>query len=60
MMAPICILIPGDRRIMKRAWPSLGPAAEDAPVLARPMVDYALAGLEAAGRKARSNRGLPE
>src|SRR5271170_2742882 len=54
MMAPICILILGDRRIMKRALPSLGLAAEDAPVLARHMVDYALAGLEAAGRKAKS------
>lgn len=56
MMAPICILILGDRRIMKRALPSLGLAAEDAPVLARHMVDYALAGLEAAGRKAKSKQ----
>jgi AcrR family transcriptional regulator len=55
LMAPICILILGDRRIMKRALPSLGLDAEDAPALARHMVDYALAGLEAAGRNARKH-----
>jgi AcrR family transcriptional regulator len=54
LMAPICILILGDRRIMKRALPSLGLAAEDASALARHMVDYALAGLQAAARKAKA------
>lgn len=54
LMAPICILILGDRRIMKRALPSLGLAAADAPALARHMVDYALAGLQAAARKAKA------
>jgi AcrR family transcriptional regulator len=53
VMAPICILIVGDRRMMKRALPSFGLGAEDAPALARHMVDYALAGLEATARKAR-------
>jgi AcrR family transcriptional regulator len=54
MMAPICILILGDRRIMKRAFPSLGLEADDASALAQHMVDYALAGLEAAARKTRN------
>jgi hypothetical protein len=35
LMAPICILILGDRRMMKHALPSLGLAAEDAIALAR-------------------------
>jgi TetR/AcrR family transcriptional regulator, regulator of cefoperazone and chloramphenicol sensitivity len=53
LMAPICILILGDRRIMKRALPSLGLTAEDAPALARHMTDYAMAGLRSSARKAR-------
>jgi TetR/AcrR family transcriptional regulator, regulator of cefoperazone and chloramphenicol sensitivity len=53
LMAPICILILGDRRIMKRALPSLGLTAEDAPALARHMADYAMAGLRASAQKAR-------
>src|SRR5277367_4061960 len=53
VMAPICILIVGDRRMMKRALPSFGLGAEDAPALAHHMVDYALAGLEATARDAR-------
>lgn len=53
LMAPICILILGDRRIMKRALPSLGLTAEDAPALARHMADYAMAGLRSSARKAR-------
>jgi AcrR family transcriptional regulator len=53
VMAPICVLILGDRRMMKRALPSFGLGTEDAPALARHMVDYALAGLEATARGAR-------
>jgi TetR/AcrR family transcriptional regulator, regulator of cefoperazone and chloramphenicol sensitivity len=53
LIAPICVLILGDRRILKRAFPSFGLAAEDAPALVRHMVDYALAGLEAAARGVR-------
>jgi TetR/AcrR family transcriptional regulator, regulator of cefoperazone and chloramphenicol sensitivity len=53
LMAPICILILGDRRIMKRALPSLGLTADDAPALARHMADYAMAGLRSSARKAR-------
>jgi AcrR family transcriptional regulator len=52
LIAPICILILGDRRILKRAFPSFGLGAEDAPALARHMVDYAIAGLDAAARVA--------
>ena len=53
VMAPICILIVGDRRMIKRAFPSFGLRADDASALARHMVDYAIAGLEATARKAR-------
>jgi AcrR family transcriptional regulator len=53
LMAPICILIVGDRRMMKRALPNLGLGADDAPALARHMVDYALAGLEAIAQAVR-------
>jgi TetR/AcrR family transcriptional regulator, regulator of cefoperazone and chloramphenicol sensitivity len=53
VMAPICILIIGDRRMMKRAFPSFGLGEADAPALAQHMVDFALAGLEAVARKAR-------
>src|SRR5271155_253587 len=53
LMAPICILIIGDRRMMRRAFPDFGLGAEDAPALARHMVDYALAGLEAIARVSR-------
>src|SRR5271170_2398183 len=58
LMAPICILILGDRRIMKRALPALGLTADDAPTLARHMVDYALAGLKAAARKAKAPHSI--
>src|SRR5271154_4429381 len=53
VMAPICLLILGDRRMIKRGFPNFGLGAEDAPALAHHMVDYALAGLEATARDAR-------
>jgi AcrR family transcriptional regulator len=56
LMAPICILIVGDRRMMKRALPSFGLGADDASALARHMVDYALAGLEAIARRVRKGK----
>jgi TetR/AcrR family transcriptional regulator, regulator of cefoperazone and chloramphenicol sensitivity len=59
LMAPICILIVGDRRMIKRALPNFGLGSEDAPALARHMVDYALAGLEATARKARKGNPIP-
>ena len=54
LMAPICVLILGDRRIMNRALPGLGLTADDAPILARHLADYALAGLKAAARTAKA------
>ncbi len=53
LMAPIRILIIGDRRVIKRAFPSLGLGANDAPALAQHMVGFALAGLEAVARKSK-------
>jgi TetR/AcrR family transcriptional regulator, regulator of cefoperazone and chloramphenicol sensitivity len=47
LMAPICILIVGDRRMIKCALPNFGLGSEDAPALAQHLVDYALAGLDA-------------
>jgi len=58
LMAPICVLILGDRRIMNRALPGLGLTADDAPALARHMADYALAGLKAAARKAKAAQSI--
>ena len=59
LMAPICILIVGDRRMIKRALPSFSLGADDAPALGLHMVDYALAGLEAIARKARKGNRIP-
>lgn len=53
LMAPLCMLVLADRRIMKRALPSLGLGPDDAPALAQHLVQYAMAGLEAIGRQAR-------
>jgi AcrR family transcriptional regulator len=53
LMAPLCLLVLADRRILKRALPSLGLGPDDAPALAQHTVQYALAGLEAIGRQAR-------
>jgi AcrR family transcriptional regulator len=53
LMAPICMLILADRRMLKRALPSFGLGPNDAAALARHMVQYALAGLEAVAREAR-------
>jgi AcrR family transcriptional regulator len=53
IMAPFCMLVLSDRRRMKKALPSLGLEPEDAPDLARHMVRFALAGLEALRHEAR-------
>jgi AcrR family transcriptional regulator len=50
LMAPICTLILADRRILRRALPGLGLAAEDSAALARRLARYALAGLAASAR----------
>lgn len=55
LMAPICMLVLGDRRMLKRALPSLGLSAEDAPALAQHLSRYAVAGLEAVARAARKS-----
>ena len=56
LMAPICVLILGDRRIMNRALPGLGLTADDGPTLASHLADYALAGLKAVARKAKAGK----
>jgi hypothetical protein len=53
IMAPICMLILADRRHLTRALPAFGLKPNDAPALARHMLQYALAGLEAVAREAR-------
>lgn len=53
VMAPFCMLILSDRRRIKRALPSVGLGADDAPEMARHLVQFAIAGLEAIGRDAR-------
>jgi AcrR family transcriptional regulator len=53
LMAPLCLLVLGDRRMLKRALPSLGLGADDAGDLAHHLVQFALAGLDAVGRQAR-------
>jgi AcrR family transcriptional regulator len=53
LMAPFCMLVLADRRSMKRTLPSLGLDPEDAPDLARHLVQFAVAGLEAVKREAQ-------
>jgi AcrR family transcriptional regulator len=53
VMAPFCMLILSDRRRIKRALPSVGLGSDDAPDMARHLVQFAIAGLEAIGREAR-------
>jgi AcrR family transcriptional regulator len=53
LMAPLCMMILADRRMLKRALPSFGLAPSDAPALTNHMIQYALAGLEAVAREAR-------
>ena len=56
LMAPLFLLVLGDRRMLKRALPSLGLDADDASALARHITRYALAGLQATGQDARKRR----
>ena len=48
-------VILADRRMLKRALPSFGLGPNDAAALARHMVQYALAGLEAVARDVRKD-----
>ena len=53
IMAPFCMLILSDRRRIRRALPGLGLGPDDAPDMARHLVQFAIAGLEAVARDAR-------
>jgi AcrR family transcriptional regulator len=53
IIAPCIMLLIGDRRFFKRAFPKFGFGAEDAPAVTQHMVEFALAGLEAIARSAR-------
>jgi len=55
VLAPCVMLLIGDRRNLKRAFPNLGISREDATDLARQMLRYALAGLSATARDARND-----
>jgi TetR/AcrR family transcriptional regulator, regulator of cefoperazone and chloramphenicol sensitivity len=56
IMAPFCMLILADRHRMKRALPSLGLDARDAPAMANHLAKFAIGGLEAVARGARKKR----
>ncbi len=53
VLAPCVLLLIYDRGTFKRAFPDFGLAAEDAPLLVRHMMCYALAGLAAVAEDAR-------
>jgi AcrR family transcriptional regulator len=52
-MAPCFLLMLFDRRTLRSAFPSLGLTPDDAPALARHLVQFALAGLSAVAREVR-------
>jgi TetR/AcrR family transcriptional regulator, regulator of cefoperazone and chloramphenicol sensitivity len=54
LIAPCSMLLIADRRTLRRVFPSLYLNRDNAAALARHMLDYALAGLAAAGRRARA------
>jgi len=53
LIAPCCMLLVGDRRMLKRAFPNLYLSREYADALARHLTEYAVGGLMAAGVAAR-------
>lgn len=53
VMAPFCMLVLADRDHLRQALPGIGLGAGDSPDMARHMAEFALAGLRAAGRRAR-------
>jgi AcrR family transcriptional regulator len=55
VMAPCVMLLIFDRRTLKRAFPAFGFASDDAPILIRHMVQFALAGLAAVAAEVRKN-----
>ena len=56
IIAPCILLLIGDRRFFKRAFPKFGFGAGDAPAVVRHMVDFTLAGVEAIAHSARQRR----
>jgi AcrR family transcriptional regulator len=54
LVAPCSMLLIADRRMLKRVFPNLHLSRDYAAALARHLVDYAIAGLGAAGREVRS------
>lgn len=56
VMAPCFMLLLMNRETLKQAFPGLALAKADAPALARHMLTYALAGLEAVAREERQRR----
>jgi hypothetical protein len=57
VLAPCVLLLIYDRGTFKRAFPDFGLVAEDAPVLVRHMMCYALAGLAAVAADAGQDHG---
>jgi len=53
LIAPCNMLLIADRRMLRRVFPSIYLNRDHASALARHLLDYAVAGLAAAGRKAR-------
>jgi TetR/AcrR family transcriptional regulator, regulator of cefoperazone and chloramphenicol sensitivity len=56
VLAQCAMLLIGDRRTLKRAFPTLGFAPEDADALVHHLMCFALAGLAAVGRDERDER----
>jgi AcrR family transcriptional regulator len=54
MIAPCNMLLIADRRMLRRVFPNLYLSRDGAAAMARHLVDYAVAGLAAAGREARN------
>jgi hypothetical protein len=53
LLAPCAMLLVADRKILRRALPTLDLKRENAAALARHLLQYALAGLAAVAREAR-------
>jgi AcrR family transcriptional regulator len=54
VMAPCFMLLVGDRRMLKRAFPNFGLASKDAAAVVHHMLQFALAGLSAVASEARN------
>ena len=56
IIGPCIMLLIGDRRFFKRAFPKFGFAAEDAAAVTDHMIEFALAGIAAIARRTRKTR----